>query len=60
MRARSTVCIGIFEKEYKVENLNFEDIDSIKVDYEKDAANLYIWNEYNENPNKPEKFKIKL
>lgn len=51
---------GIFEKQYKDENLNFEDIDSIKVDYEKDAANLYIWNEYNENPNKPEEFKIKL
>ena len=51
---------GIFEKEYKDENLNFEDIDSIKVDYKNDTANLYIWYEYNENPNKPEKFKIKL
>jgi hypothetical protein len=52
--------IGIFEKEYKDENLNFEDIDSIRVDYKNDTANLYIWYEYNENPNKPEEFKIKL
>lgn len=51
---------GIFEKEYKDENLNFEDIDSIKVDYKNDTANMYIWYEYNENPNKPEEFKIKL
>ncbi len=51
---------GIFEKEYKDENLNFEDIDSIKVDYKNDTANLFIWYEYNENPNTPEGFKIKL
>lgn len=51
---------GIFEKEYKDKNLNFEDIDSIKVDYKNDTANLYIWNEYIENPNKPDKFIIKL
>lgn len=51
---------GIFEKEYKDENLNFEDIDSIKVNYKNDTANMYIWYEYNENPNKPEEFKIKL
>ncbi|MCL9771015.1 hypothetical protein NAT47_11370 [Flavobacterium sp. HXWNR69] len=52
--------IGIFEKEYKDENLNFEDIDSIKVDYKNDIANMYIWYEYHKNPNKPEEFKIKL
>ena len=51
---------GIFEKQYKNQDLNFEDIDSIKVDYKNDTANLYIWYEYNENPNKPEEFKIKL
>jgi hypothetical protein len=51
---------GIFEKEYKAKNINFEDIDSIKVDYNNDTANLSIFYEYNENPNKPDKFKIKL
>jgi hypothetical protein len=51
---------GVFENEYKDENLNFEDIDSIKVNYKNDTANLYIWYEYNENPNKPDEFKIKL
>lgn len=51
---------GIFEKQYKNQDLNFEDIDSLKVDYKNDTANLYIWYEYNENPNKPEEFKIKL
>ncbi len=51
---------GIFEKEYKDENLNFEDIDSLKVDYKNDTANLYIWYDYSGNPNVSEKFKIKL
>lgn len=51
---------GIFEKQYKNQDLNFEDIDSLKVDYKNDTANLYIWYEYNENPNKPEELKIKL
>ncbi|MQP23487.1 hypothetical protein GFJ94_00210 [Flavobacterium sp. LMO8] len=51
---------GIFEKQYKNQNLNFEDIDSIKVDYKNDTANLYIWYDYNENPSTPEEFKIKL
>jgi hypothetical protein len=51
---------GIFEKQYKDENFNFEEIDSIKVEYINDVANLKIWYEYNDNSNKPEEFTIKL